>query len=106
MEIGGDIAETLLEEVQEVTVASIEHPIPPPSDIDNAIDLLHSAERPLLVVGKGAAYARAEREIGEIARMMRLPILPSPMGKGVVSDDDDLVGTSIDMGKHEEVERH
>jgi 2-hydroxyacyl-CoA lyase 1 len=70
-------------------------PAPPrglaePENVERALEVLRSAERPLVVVGKGAAYARAEGEIREFLDRTRLPFLPSPMGKGVVPDDHPL----------------
>lgn len=37
-------------------------------------------------MGKGAAYNRAENEVNEFIQLSDLPFLPTPMGKGVVSD--------------------
>jgi 2-hydroxyacyl-CoA lyase 1 len=61
-----------------------------PREVERALAALRSAKRPLVIVGKGAAYARAEREVREFLRATRLPFLASPMGKGVVSDDHEL----------------
>ena len=61
-----------------------------PADVQRALDVLRGAERPLVVVGKGAAYARAEQEVRDFIEKTRLPFLPSPMGKGVVPDDHRL----------------
>ncbi len=61
-----------------------------PGDIQRALDVLRSAERPLVIVGKGAAYARAEQEVRDFIETTRIPFLPSPMGKGVVPDDHRL----------------
>jgi 2-hydroxyacyl-CoA lyase 1 len=61
-----------------------------PAAIERALAALRSAERPLLIVGKGAAYARAEREVRAFVERTRLPFLASPMGKGVVPDDHPL----------------
>ena len=61
-----------------------------PAAIERALDLLRSAERPLVIIGKGAAYARAEQEVRDFIETTRLPFLPSPMGKGVVPDDHPL----------------
>ncbi len=58
-----------------------------PAAVLRALELLRGAERPLVVVGKGAAYARAELEVRAFLEATRLPFLPSPMGKGVVPDD-------------------
>ncbi len=58
--------------------------------IDAALAALQSAERPLVIVGKGAAYSRAEEEVRKFVDVTRLPFLASPMGKGVVPDDHRL----------------
>ncbi|MDX1384383.1 MAG: thiamine pyrophosphate-binding protein, partial [Thermoanaerobaculia bacterium] len=69
---------------------------PPPTpcadaaSIQAALDLLRGAERPLVIVGKGAAYARAEDEVRAFLETTRLPFLPTPMGKGVMPDDHEL----------------
>jgi 2-hydroxyacyl-CoA lyase 1 len=61
-----------------------------PAAVERALAALRSAERPLVIVGKGAAYARAEREVREFIERTKLPFLPSPMGKGVVPDEHPL----------------
>ena len=61
-----------------------------PAAVARALEVLRTAERPLVIVGKGAAYARAEAEIRQFIERTRLPFLPSPMGKGVVPDDHAL----------------
>ncbi len=61
-----------------------------PDSIDRALEALASAKRPLVIVGKGAAYSRAEAEVRSFIAATRLPFLPSPMGKGVVPDDHPL----------------
>ena len=57
------------------------------SEIQRAIDVLRAAERPLVIIGKGAAYSRAELEIRDFIEATQIPFLSSPMGKGVVDDD-------------------
>ena len=44
----------------------------------------------MIVIGKGAAYARAEKECQELIELTQFPFLPTPMGKGVVRDDHPL----------------
>lgn len=51
------------------------------------MSVLSNAKRPLVIVGKGAAYARAEKEVRELINSTNLPFLATPMGKGVVPDD-------------------
>lgn len=61
-----------------------------PAAVDAAIAALSTAERPLVIIGKGAAYARAEEQVRAFIEATQLPFLPSPMGKGVVADDHPL----------------
>ncbi|HVS63352.1 MAG TPA: oxalyl-CoA decarboxylase [Thermoanaerobaculia bacterium] len=61
-----------------------------PAEVERALDLLRRAERPLIVVGKGAAYSRAEAEVRALVERSRIPFLPTPMGKGVLRDDHEL----------------
>ena len=51
---------------------------------------LQNAKRPLIVIGKGAAYAQAENELNKLVKNLKLPFLPTPMGKGVVDDNSEL----------------
>ncbi|KAJ0174660.1 hypothetical protein K1T71_009768 [Dendrolimus kikuchii] len=59
---------------------------PDPDLVSKAADLLANAKRPLIVVGKGAAYAHAEDAIRKLVDNTKVPFLPTPMGKGVVPD--------------------
>ncbi|MHB8577867.1 MAG: thiamine pyrophosphate-binding protein [Dehalococcoidia bacterium] len=82
--------------VEEDQVAPVRRVSDPPrlqatdESIGSALDLLKTAERPLVVIGKGMAYSRAEKEVTEFIEKTQLPFLASPMGKGVVSDDHPL----------------
>ncbi|KAF3691825.1 2-hydroxyacyl-CoA lyase 1 [Channa argus] len=55
--------------------------------ITEAISVLKAAKRPLVIIGKGAAYGRAEVALREFVKICGLPFLPTPMGKGVLPDD-------------------
>jgi 2-hydroxyacyl-CoA lyase 1 len=55
-------------------------------DIDKALNVLESAQRPLVIVGKGMGWSRAEDEVRAFIERTQLPFLASPMGKGVVDD--------------------
>ena len=61
-----------------------------PAAVEAAMAALKSAERPLVIVGKGAAYARAEDEVRAFIESTQLPFLATPMGKGVMPDDHPL----------------
>ena len=58
--------------------------------IEEIYDCLKQSKRPLLVIGKGAAYAQAEGEIRKLVDRLGIPFLPTPMGKGLVSDYHDF----------------
>ncbi|XP_050666141.1 2-hydroxyacyl-CoA lyase 1 isoform X2 [Leptidea sinapis] len=60
---------------------------PDPALVEKAADLLSKAERPLVIVGKGAAYGRAEEALRKLVDDTKIPFLPTPMGKGVVPDE-------------------
>ncbi|KAJ8004776.1 hypothetical protein DPEC_G00139830 [Dallia pectoralis] len=67
-------------------------PPPPVSMADDvavteALGVLKGAKRPLLIIGKGAAYGRAEGPLRELVERCGLPFLPTPMGKGVLPDN-------------------
>ncbi|XP_058087592.1 2-hydroxyacyl-CoA lyase [Magnolia sinica] len=65
-----------------------------PVEIGKAVDLLRHAERPLIVFGKGAAFSRAENELKKLIEKTGIPFLPTPMGKGLVSDTHELAATA------------
>ncbi len=61
-----------------------------PGAVEAALSALESAERPLVIVGKGMAWSRAEDEVRAFIQRTQLPFLASPMGKGILPDDDPL----------------
>jgi oxalyl-CoA decarboxylase len=61
--------------------------LPAPEAVDSAIALLANAQRPLIVLGKGAAYSRADKEIRAFVEATDLPFLPMSMAKGLLPDD-------------------
>jgi len=64
--------------------------VAPTENIEAALDVLEGAERPLVLVGKGMAWANAENEVRDFIDRTQLPFVRSPMGKGVVPDDHPL----------------
>jgi oxalyl-CoA decarboxylase len=60
---------------------------PAPGSVARALELLASAERPLAILGKGAAYARAEDEIRAFLEATHIPFLPMSMAKGLLPDE-------------------
>jgi oxalyl-CoA decarboxylase len=60
--------------------------IPAPSAIKRALDVLKSAKRPLIILGKGAAYAQADDDIRAFVEKSGVPFLPMSMAKGLLPD--------------------
>ena len=60
---------------------------PSPESIARALDLLATARQPLVILGKGAAYAQAEHEIRSFIEATGIPFLPMSMAKGLLPDD-------------------
>jgi oxalyl-CoA decarboxylase len=61
--------------------------LPAPVAVDRAIGLLANAQRPLVVLGKGAAYSQADKQIRAFIEATGLPFLPMSMAKGLLPDD-------------------
>jgi oxalyl-CoA decarboxylase len=60
--------------------------IPAPTAIKRALDVLKSAKRPLIILGKGAAYAQADDAIRTLIEKSGIPFLPMSMAKGLLPD--------------------
>ncbi|WP_025737357.1 oxalyl-CoA decarboxylase [Mycobacterium genavense] len=60
--------------------------LPAPEAIDRALDVLARARRPLIVLGKGAAYAQADAVIRDFVESTGIPFLPMSMAKGLLPD--------------------
>lgn len=90
VDLPADLIQGIPESLEDVPSLQPLHP-PPVGSADDAkllkiAQLLKSAKAPLVVVGKGAAYARAEDVLRDLIDKTHLPFLPSPMGKGVLPD--------------------
>ncbi|MEO7337493.1 MAG: oxalyl-CoA decarboxylase, partial [Caldimonas sp.] len=60
--------------------------IPAPDSVKRALDLLKGAKRPLILLGKGAAYAQADADIRALVEKSGIPYLPMSMAKGLLPD--------------------
>jgi oxalyl-CoA decarboxylase len=60
--------------------------IPEPAAVTRALDILKSAKRPLIILGKGAAYAQADGQIRALVEKSGVPFLPMSMAKGLLPD--------------------
>ncbi|MBN3757617.1 oxalyl-CoA decarboxylase [Paraburkholderia sp. Tr-20389] len=60
--------------------------LPAPDSVKRAIDLLKGAKRPLVLLGKGASYSQADKEIRAFIEKTGIPYLPMSMAKGLLPD--------------------
>jgi oxalyl-CoA decarboxylase len=85
------LASGLDAEVGRKSLVKVVDPAPPsppaPDSVNRALELLATAERPLAILGKGAAYARADKEIRSFLEATGIPFLPMSMAKGLLPDD-------------------
>ena len=93
LDMPDDIIQGEIDEDEVQMAATI--PEPPrmqavPEEVEAALDAMESAERPLVIVGKGMAWAQAEDEVRAFIERTQLPFLASPMGKGVMDDNHPL----------------
>jgi oxalyl-CoA decarboxylase len=61
--------------------------IPSPESVARALEVLKGAKRPLIILGKGAAYAQADEAIRALVEKSGVPYLPMSMAKGLLPDD-------------------
>jgi oxalyl-CoA decarboxylase len=64
--------------------------IPAPAAVKRALDVLVSANRPLIILGKGAAYAQADDDVRALVEKSGIPFLPMSMAKGLLPDTHPL----------------
>jgi oxalyl-CoA decarboxylase len=60
--------------------------LPAPAAVKRALEVLKSAKRPLIILGKGAAYAQADDAIRALVEKSGAPFLPMSMAKGLLPD--------------------
>lgn len=70
-------------------------PVAPNADaVKRAAELLVNAKRPAILLGKGAAYAQAEKQVKELVEKYNIPYLPLSMAKGLMPDNGPLSALS------------
>ena len=68
--------------------------IPAPEAVQRALNLVGSAKRPLVLLGKGAAYAQADEQIRTLIEKTGIPYLPMSMAKGLLPDTHALCASA------------
>lgn len=78
---------------EKITISPVQHQprvSGSPAQIRALADALRGAKKPLIIIGKGCAYARSEDILHKFIETTNIPFLPTPQGKGVLSDNHPL----------------
>ncbi len=67
---------------------------PTQSAVDRAVEILTSAKRPAILLGKGAAYAQVDDKIKTLIETYKIPYLSMSMAKGLMPDAGELSALS------------
>jgi len=94
VDLPADLIQGKVEDAEEIHPTGVV-PLPPRGGVDveklaKVVSMLKTAKAPLIVVGKGAAYAQAESAIRQLVDRTQIPFLPTPMGKGALPDSHSL----------------
>jgi oxalyl-CoA decarboxylase len=85
------LSQTMDAQEAQKSLFSIIDPVPSQSpskeSIERALELLKNAKRPLIILGKGAAYAQADLVIRDFIEKSKIPYLPMSMAKGLLPDN-------------------
>jgi len=68
--------------------------LPGPDAVARAVELIKGARKPLILLGKGAAYAQCDDEIKALIEETGIPFTPMSMAKGLVSDTHPQCGAA------------
>ncbi len=68
--------------------------VPSPDAVRRAADLIASARKPAIIIGKGAAYAKVEEQLKTLVDKTGIPYYPMSMAKGVLPDGGPLSALS------------
>ncbi len=72
-----------------------ERPVPNANAIRRAVEMLFDAERPMLMPGGGVILANASQQLVELAEYLQVPVTPTLMGKGCISEDHPLYAGTV-----------
>lgn len=67
-----------------------QHSAADPEALTRAVELLLTAERPVILAGGAALSNRIGDDLLKLARMLNIPVAETPQGKGVIDETDPL----------------
>jgi len=99
IELSEDLAAAeAVHKVTPIPAHRVRRPAPDYKAIDQTIDLLEQARRPLIIAGNGAIRKLASKHLTAFVERHGIPVATTFMGKGAVSDESPLSLGSIGLG--------
>ena len=99
IELAEDIARLeAVKNVEPLPVRRVRRPSPDYRAMDATVDLLRQAKRPIFLAGNGAIRKLASKHLRKLAEHHTIPVVSTFMGKGAVSDHNDLSLMSVGFG--------
>lgn len=93
LEIPVDVLNAKIEET-EIPMPNVYHAesgaAPSSEGVAKAMELLRTAERPVILAGRGVWFAQATRELREFAEVTGIPVCANGMTRGAVPEDSPL----------------
>ncbi len=91
LDIPGNLLGQVMDEVEgQKSLVKVIDPAPAqrpsPEAIDRALEVIKEAKKPLIILGKGAAYAQADDAVRAFVETSGIPYLPMSMAKGLLPD--------------------
>ena len=77
-------------DIAQYTAKEVEQTAPDPALIDQAVDLLASAESPVIIMGGGVILSESEQELTAFAEKYQIPVITTYMAKGGLPVDHPL----------------
>ena len=89
VELPEDVAEHSVDEaVRPMPVLKTRRPAADHKAVKQAVDIIASAKRPMILAGNGAVRKRAAKQLRRLARKTGIPVVNTFMGKGAVPRSD------------------
>lgn len=92
--LGGIMTKEAAAKLQYKVVDPAPRIVPSPESVDRAMKILASAKKPVIVLGKGAAYSQNDELIKSFIEETGIPFYPMSMAKGLLPDTHPLSAIS------------
>jgi len=79
-------------------INKIRRPSPDPAAIEEAVQMIKGAERPIIIAGNGAIRTRASKALTQLSTNHNIPVASTFMAKGSISDLSETSLASIGLG--------